>query len=460
MPPLGRFARDPTPVALPFDEVPHVPGHLAQQQAHRHVGQSESEDDRGRHRDENNRPGSYRSHTFINSKRAAVLTAENDDNRRWNFLQVTDYIDMPAIAAALREPLRRALIGERAEWPPLSDDDVRTLVEHGVAPLVYAVAHVPELRDDAMTAAAIEPLRLDDLREVLAALDARGVKALLMKGSALAYDVFASPDLRPRSDTDLLVDPAAYAAAREAMLSLGFREQLTSGDEHGVRQQVFVRTDRFGVAHVYDVHWAIANSPLFADVVRIGEIDALPLPRIGEHAFALPHVEALLLACVHRVAHHHDSERLLWLCDIDLLRARMSDDEHARFWRRAADRRVLAVCARSIALAEESLGREPSHRAERYLSERELAQREASRRFLDRRITYAGVTLANLRALPWSARLRRLRQLAFPPAAFMRQSFPTRSRAALPWLYVYRGARGFARLFRRVGEITGTTNRR
>src|SRR6185503_19661933 len=107
------------------------------------------------------------------------------------------------IREALREPLRRALIGERVEWPPLTPDDVAALCEHGVAPLVFSVAHLPELRGEAMTAGAVEPLRLDDLREVLAALAARGVKTLLMKGSALAYDVFPSPDLRPRSDTDL-----------------------------------------------------------------------------------------------------------------------------------------------------------------------------------------------------------------------------------------------------------------
>lgn len=362
-----------------------------------------------------------------------------------------DYVDMPTFPPAILGPLRRALIGERDDWPALSDGEVRALIDHGVAPLVYAAAHVPELRAEAMKAAAVEPLRLDDLREVLAALAARGVRTLLMKGSALAYEVFPSPDLRPRSDTDLLLDPAAFADARQAMLALGFVERLTSGDEHGVRQAAFARVDRFGVEHVYDIHWAIANTPVFSDVLRLGEIDAVPLPRVSEHAFAMPHVEALLLACIHRVAHHHDSERLVWLCDIDRLRARMTDDEHARFWRYASERRVAGVCARSIELACEWLGREQVHCAADYLTAAELERSEPSRRFLDRRITYGGVTLANLRALPWRARLHRLRQLAFPPAAFMQQSFPMRSRAVLPLLYVYRGARGVARLFRRAG---------
>jgi hypothetical protein len=61
------------------------------------------------------------------------------------------------------------------------------------------------------------------------------------------------------------------------------------------------------------------------------------------------------------------------------------------------------------------------------------------------------VILADLGALPWRARLQRLWQLAVPPADFMQESFRSRSRLALPWLYIYRGARGIRRLFRRAG---------
>jgi hypothetical protein len=69
---------------------------------------------------------------------------------------------------------------------------------------------------------------------------------------------------------------------------------------------------------------------------------------------------------------------------------------------------------------------------------------------MNRRIPRGRVLAANLRALPWRSRARRLWQLAFPPKTFMERSFGKRSRLALTWLYVYRGARGIARLFRRV----------
>ena len=83
----------------------------------------------------------------------------------------------------------------------------------------------------------------------------------------------------------------------------------------------------------------------------------LPCLASAPHALAPSHGDALLLACMHRVAHHHDNERLIWLYDIHLLRERMSRDEHAAFWRLAAERRVVTICERSIALAEEWFAR-------------------------------------------------------------------------------------------------------
>jgi hypothetical protein len=348
----------------------------------------------------------------------------------------------------LREPLCRWLRGEAAVWPRLETADVDALVRSGVAPLVHAAGHLPELRDEARRAAALEPLRLADLRAVLKILAEAGVSVLIVKGSTLAYDLYESPELRPRSDTDLFLARPAFDLARTALTAAGYAELPTSGDEHGLRQRTFVRRDRHDCEHAYDVHWAVANTPLFADVLRFDEIAPVALPRIGPDAFGLPRVEALLLACIHRVAHHHDDERLIWLVDIARLRARMSDEEHQRFWRMAADRRMVAVCRRSIELTESWLG-PTGPRAGKYLSAAELDRDEPSRLFLDPSLTYGAMTAANLRALPWRARLTRLRQLAFPPVSFMQQSFGARNPIVLSCLYVYRGARGISRLFRK-----------
>jgi hypothetical protein len=366
-----------------------------------------------------------------------------------------DFVAEFPVPPRLREPLTAVLRGDVSAWPEsltasLTPDEVRAIVEHGVGPLVYAALRLPQLRNDAIHAAAHEPLRAIDLGEVLSALAARGVEALIMKGTALAYDLYAEPELRPRSDTDLLIAREDVTAARATMLALGFEEHPSSGDEHGLRQAVFTRAPGM----VYDIHWAATNVPAFDAVLRYEELRtrAIALPPLGPHARALSHVDALLMACIHRVAHHHDSDRLIWLVDIDLLRERMSREEHERFWRLAADGRVAGVCARSIAVTDAWLSRTPHDLAEEWLSPEELAREEPSRVFLDRDITRGGVMAASFRALPWNARIQRLWQLAFPPAEFMRQRFGTRHTAMLPWWYLYRGVRGVARLFMRAGR--------
>lgn len=301
-----------------------------------------------------------------------------------------------------------------------------------------------------MYAAAYEPLRAADLVEVLAALAARGVEALILKGTALAYDLYPEPELRPRSDIDLLIERDDLPRLREAMLALGFEESLSSGDEHGLRQAEFTRAPGM----VYDVHWSVTNVPAFDAVLRYDDLRtrSLPLPALGPHARGLSHVDALLLACIHRVAHHHDSDRLIWLVDIGLLRTRMSREEHQRFWRAAAEGRVVGVCERSIAAAEAWTSSAPHDLADEFLSDEERTREEPSRVFLDREITHGGVMAASLRALPWRARMQRLWQLAFPPADFIRRRFGARHALSLSWWYVYRGVRGVTRLFRKAGR--------
>ena len=359
---------------------------------------------------------------------------------------MADFIHTLPVAPALRALIR----GEAAAWP--EEVDVAALVNHGIAPLLYARLPYPALRDVALQAAAAEPLRLDDLRALLDAFARQGIRALIIKGTALAYDVYDAPELRPRADTDLLIDRADVERVRALLASLGYEARLLSGDPHANRQQAFARLDRFNVEHVYDVHWDIANTPIVRDALRFDELlaRAMALPRIGPAAIAPSPVDALLLACIHRVAHHHDSDRLIWLCDIHLLRERMVPGEHEEFWRRAAERRVVAICERSIELADQWFGRAPHDHALDWLRGADIAGDEPSAAFLDRRRTRAAALAADLKALGWRARLERLRDLALPPPAFMRASFPAAPRAALPWLYLYRGARGVWRLLHRV----------
>jgi hypothetical protein len=362
---------------------------------------------------------------------------------------MVDHISTLRFPERLLEPVGRALRGLPAEWPAqLMAEEIAAVDAHGMVPLIYEWSRLTELRTTAIQAAAYEVLHLEAVRSVLTALSIAGVTPILLKGTALAYSLYRAPEERPRGDTDLLVRTEDVDAVRKALNSLGYTENITSGDEHGVRQASWYRTDAFGFDHSFDVHWSIANPSAFANLIR--HEDALPhtvaIESIHPAARGLDRVRALLLACVHRIAHHHDSDRMIWLVDIELLARRMRAADWVALRALAVQGGVATVTAHSLAAADQCFGASHASDAAMPIVEGEPSAlylcRDARRfRFLMNEMTSLG---------SWSARGRRLLDLAFPPFAYMQKEFGVTSRVALPWFYAARGVRGIARMFRRV----------
>ena len=72
---------------------------------------------------------------------------------------------------------------------------------------------------------------------VLAAFERSRVPSLVIKGTALAYSVYADPALRVRGDTDLLVRPEARSSAQQALLNCGFTPlEAMAGDGASFRE--------------------------------------------------------------------------------------------------------------------------------------------------------------------------------------------------------------------------------
>src|SRR5690606_33195806 len=61
-------------------------------------------------------------------------------------------------------------------------------------------------------------------RRVLAWLEKHGVSPVVLKGSALRYEVYAEPAQRPVVDLDILCAPDALAPARTALEALGYHD--------------------------------------------------------------------------------------------------------------------------------------------------------------------------------------------------------------------------------------------
>ena len=328
-----------------------------------------------------------------------------------------------------REELRGVVCSRIASSPALSD---------------WPEAIRDELAQTAREETAREMLRRNEIAAVLSALDARGVRAVLLKGTALAYTVYPSPDARPRLDTDVLIDAADEAIAREVLASRGYTAPPYCADLFAQFQME--KHDELGLSHVMDVHWKISMQPVFADVLTYAEVwsRAVSVPALGTAAFAPSTADALLLACIHPVMHHQNAERLLWVYDTHLLASRMTDDDFDAFAQRARQKEVAAVCAHGLQLARTLLGtRVPEH----VLFELSSVVDEPSAAYLASHRSWRHELASSVRGLPRVGdRLTLLREVLLPSPAYMLGVYGLRDKPIGPWLlpalYVHRNVRG------------------
>lgn len=330
-------------------------------------------------------------------------------------------------------------VGVQALADAAASQHVVPLVAHALRVSAPESAHAAALH----AAASAWALREAAEREAIAGfLDAAaGLPLLFFKGASMAYGVYGSPVLRMKDDWDVIAAPGAHAAAARALLAAGFLiDPLSKPGRVRMRQQSF-RRDVAGSQCIVDLHVRPLNPPALADRISFDDLArrGVPLPALHASARGVGDDAALVLACVHRLAHHSDEPRLAWDYDILLLARRATPDVIAGIescaarWRAEAfvcaeTRRVFArfgeAVPAALAAALARLGAAPPADAA-FLREHRSRAREFA---LDWRV------------LGWRDRAALVRETLLPDTAFMRAS--TGSRLPLPLLYVTRIARG------------------
>ena len=298
-------------------------------------------------------------------------------------------------------------------------------------------------------AAARELSEAHDLSRVVDAAHSRGLELLLLKGAALAYTHYRRPYLRPRNDIDLFLRSGDLGRAEELLASLGYERAPEANAEMWTGQRHYAKTATTGAVHL-DLHWRVANPQAFAEALTFE--DAWPrsvaVPALGPFARALSAPDALLLACIHRVAHHQDRINLLWLWDIHLIASGLSADEWNLFLARATLSRMRSVCARSLVLASECFG---TAIPDATVAALHAAADEPAAAFLRGGLRQVDIARADLAALSsWRQRLALVREHLWPPAAYMRAKYPRWPAVLLPFAYLHRIARGAPKWFDRM----------
>ena len=294
-------------------------------------------------------------------------------------------------------------------------------------------------------AVLIERLRDAELRRILRRIG--HIDLLLLKGVGLAHTIYPVPHLRRRIDVDLFVRPDAVAAVHQVLVACGYARRPAAALADSQRSYAHVDAGEFH--DNIDLHWAVANPHPFAEVLPFDEAwrSSVAVAALGPTVRTLGHADALLLACVHRVAHHNDSPCLLWLWDIHLLATRLTTDEWEALVRVAQDTGMRAVTIRGLELAHKRFGSPiPAGIIDRLAP---ADRKEPAARFV-RGLRQAEIALTDLAAMPsWRSRLTFVWENLFPPRAHMRTTYKSCPALLLPIAYLHRIVRGAPRWFRR-----------
>jgi len=312
---------------------------------------------------------------------------------------------------------------------------------------------------------AIELHRRHRLQRVLAALAEQGIETLVFKGAALAA-MYPDPAIRPRVDNDILVRSRDVLRAASVLADHGFVPPVCITSEliasspaasdierfKASAQSAFKHDDAFGVHHEIDLHWQVSNPHAFNRAFSVEDLfaRALPLPLLGPTARTFGAAHALAVACVHRVAHHHGDARLIWLYDIHLLAARLTESEASRFVEVAIGGRIAAVCAASLAAARARCGTPLRPAVDAALSEAAHADASApSAVFVGTTLRKVDVLRSDWSSLPrWRDRIYLIRDHLFPPASYVMKQYGISHRTWLPVVYLWRVCAGALGWFR------------
>ena len=290
--------------------------------------------------------------------------------------------------------------------------------------------------------------RDDVVRGVLAAFDAGGIAPLLLKGAALAHTLYAEPWLRPRADIDLLIAHRERDQCDAVLRTEGWTRDPESNGELASTQRHYSKTLPSGRTEFVDLHWKVANPPLFADVLGYADLlsRAVTIPVLGPAAQTLAESDALFLACVHIAAHHAQQPRLLWLLDVHRLAERLRPADERHFQSLAERRQMRAVCRHVLALAGSCFrGARVTALAD---SIPDVGLVEPSSRVLNP-VSRATLVRADLAALDnWRDRAALIREHLFPSATYLRAIYPGWPAAFLPLAALHRIVSGAPKWFR------------
>jgi hypothetical protein len=314
------------------------------------------------------------------------------------------------------------------------------------------------LRRSYYTATANHALLSETLRELTADLRPLAIQPIVLKGMALCSTLYPVPATRPCSDLDLLVGRSQITAVEKALMRQGFHDAVGLGTDERLAYTSHLMLQRSlgdGQALNVEVHWHLLNDPGYVGNVDIDEMRARAQSAEldGSLALVLEPVDQMLHACAHLLLHHAQRPRLIWLLDLRMLVLRYSQSwnwtdvvSRAQGMHLAAALRYWLMQAEywfGVFLPENAraaLDRaRPAADEARYIAAAQSGDEKLWKHYWRRMTGAAGLC----------PKLTYLREILFPPWAFMQRRYGAGSRWLAPLYYGWRLIRAGLTAFQR-----------
>jgi hypothetical protein len=337
---------------------------------------------------------------------------------------------------------------QRALWDLAKDQAVHVLLAWRIASPAgrsWSAERRAAAREVLAGAAVADEIQRRDVIRTAAALAEAGIDALVLKGAAWAHLLYADPALRPRVDTDILIEPRSRDAADRVLRALGYEPPPAHTNDLVSAQQSYQRVAAQRLAVHVDLHWRVTNRLAFAGALPFARVwpRRLRVQALGG-AWTFGFVDALQLACVHRVAHHGDRPELLWLMDIDLLATRLDGDAWRDLVSQAELNGLGRVCALGLSRATEWFGTTVPADVRAALAAH--ADEPLDDTFLKSQVDPLGILASDWRATgSWRTRLGLVAAHVFPDPDYVRARYGVHRSIWLPFLYAHRALTGLSR---------------
>ena len=271
-------------------------------------------------------------------------------------MRINPTLVRPLVQVSLHQWIARQTAEFKA--PHFTAQQIDTLVTqaraHGVlallghwqqtqAALLVHGEHAQVARAEHARTAMLDALHRVALSELSDAFADAAIPGLVIKGAALALSHYPSPGLRPRVDTDLLIQPAQQTRSHKILLDAHWQPLASNFSAVVLPERTYQK--RFSGAVIsLDLHWALSARPVLTRALPFERLYTDSVAFDQSHHWRAPcAVDALLIAAAHRMGHHRDQERFIWLYDVHLLWQAMTPMEQEQTLNRAEQAGLCAI---------------------------------------------------------------------------------------------------------------------